>query len=353
MTGASFWRLGMGMGRAVRTAVRTAAAVGFLIILLVGCMVVAVNISPKPFAWYIQYRFSEDGGTEPVIPPLYNELRGSVRMERDVQYPSTFGSNYLDIYAPVDHDGPLPTIIWVHGGGFIGGDKSGVETWATMVAARGYTVVSINYELAPQNHYPGPVIQLGEVYTFLRSEAQQFPAVDPQRVIIGGDSAGAQIASQFVALETNPELADAMALEAVIPPDDLVAAILYCGAYDPVSLYDADSWFGRLFVRQIGWAYFGIRNWRDSPQVSQAATTRYITSEHPSTFITDGNTGSFEGNARRLETELRENGVYVDSLYYPLEHGVINHEYQFDFSLVEALDAYDRTLDFLERVTAE
>src|SRR5207248_2396483 len=59
-----------------------------------------------------------------------------------------------------------------------------------MIAANGYTVVSINYQRAPENHYPGPIIQLGEAYEFLQRDARRFPAVDLHRLIIGGDSAG-------------------------------------------------------------------------------------------------------------------------------------------------------------------
>lgn len=341
------------MNRPVKIVVKSVAALLVLGILVVGGLAVAVNVSPKPFAWYIQHQFSNGVGIEPIIPPLYNELHDNVRVERDIIYPSIYGSNSLDIFSPLEADFPLPTIIWVHGGGFIGGDKSGIETWATMIAAKGYTVVSINYELAPQNHHPGPIIQLAEVYAFLGNESQRFSAVDLQRLIIGGDSAGAQMASQFVALQTNPALAASMGIEAVIPDDNLIAAILFCGPYDLVSLYDAGSWFGSFFVRQIGWAYFGFRSWGDSPQALQASTIRNVTSGYPSTFITDGNSGSFEGDAKRLEATLLENGVYVDSLYYPLEYGIIRHEYQFDFSLFEAIEAYDRTIAFLERITTD
>jgi hypothetical protein len=42
----------------------------------------------------------------------------------------------------------------------VGGDKAGLETWATMIAAKRYTFLSINYELAPQVHYSSPLTQL-------------------------------------------------------------------------------------------------------------------------------------------------------------------------------------------------
>jgi acetyl esterase/lipase len=144
-----------------------------------------------------------------------------------------------------------------------------------------------------------------------------------------------------------------MHLGAIIPKEDLIGVILHCGPYDLRSLYDSESWFGRFLVRQLGWAYFNVRYWRDSPQAWQASTVEHVTRDFPAAFITDGDTGSFEGDAQKLEARLKENGVYVDSLYYSADHGKIGHEYQFDFSIPESVECYNRTLGFLDRVTKD
>ena len=101
----------------------------------------------------------------------------------------------------------------------------------------------------------------------------------------------------------------AMHLSSVVPKEDLIASILYCGPYDMKGLYDSKGWFARFFVRQIGWAYFGIRHWRDTPYAAQAAVIDHVAPSFPPAFITDGNTGSFEQNARKLETRLKASGV--------------------------------------------
>jgi len=312
--------------------------------------VVAVHVSPKPFASYVRNRFSTGVGVTAVTPAIYRERSPRVRAEKDIEYPSRFGANRLDVFSPADASGPLPTILWVHGGGFVGGDKAGIETWATIVAAEGYTVVSMNYAVAPESHYPTPVLQVEEAHAFLKQNPQRFPAVDLRRLILGGDSAGAQIAAQFTALQTNPELARSMRRAAVVAQKDLVGVILYCGPYDLRGLYDAERWFPRFFVRQIGWAYFDSRDWRDSPQALHASVVEHVTPAYPPAFITDGNTGSFEADARKLEARLRERGVAVESLYFPAAHGTLPHEYQFDFSIPESMQCLERTLAFLEQV---
>ena len=53
-------------------------------------------------------------------------------------------------------------------GGFVGGDKSDITGYAVELAARGYTVININYALAPKRKYPTPVLQLGEAYEYIK-----------------------------------------------------------------------------------------------------------------------------------------------------------------------------------------
>jgi acetyl esterase/lipase len=339
------------MGQASRILVNVALVAAALALLLVVGLIVAVNVSPRPFAWYVNRQFANGVGVTQVTPAIYTDLSQNVRVQKDIDYPSRHKDNRLDFFSPKDATDPVPTILWIHGGGYVGGDKAGLETWATMIAAKGYTVISIDYELAPRVHYPSPLIQLGEAYEFVKANPQRFPTVDLHRLILGGDSAGAQLASQFIAMQTNAELAKSMQSPAIIREKDIIAVILYCGPYDFPSLYDSESWFGRFLVRQVGWAYFGIRDWRDTPQAMQASTVEHVTRNFPPTFITDGNTGSFEADAQKLEARLKENGVYVDSLFYPVEHGKLNHEYQLDFSIRKSIECYNRTLVFLVKVT--
>ena len=53
-------------------------------------------------------------------------------------------------------------------GGFVGGDKSDITGYAVELVARGYTVININYALAPKRKYPTPVLQLGEAYEYIK-----------------------------------------------------------------------------------------------------------------------------------------------------------------------------------------
>ena len=96
---------------------------------------------------------------------------------------------------------PRPVILWVHGGGFISSSAATVADYAILLAHAGYTVASLDYSLAPGARYPVPVRQGNAALRYLRANAARFGG-DPDRIVLGGDSAGAQIASQLAAMQT-------------------------------------------------------------------------------------------------------------------------------------------------------
>ena len=73
----------------------------------------------------------------------------------------------------------VPVVFWVHGGGYVGGDKEGAKEFATYLADRGQVaVVSLNYEWAPSLEYPGQVKQINQAYQSIKKEAAQYPMLD-------------------------------------------------------------------------------------------------------------------------------------------------------------------------------
>lgn len=105
----------------------------------------------------------------------------------------------------------------------------------------------------------------------------------------------------------------------------------------------------KLFVQQIGWVYLYQKNRRETDTASQVSTVAFITKDYPTTFITDGNSGSFEIQGKEMAEVLKQNGVAVQGLFYPASEVVLPHEYQSD-SLnygEQARTRLEQTLDFL------
>ena len=108
-----------------------------------------------------------------------------------------------DLYAPVQPMGPLPTILMIHGGGWIEGSRHADNAFAKLVAGMGAVVFNIDYRLAkeaePETRWPAQLVDAQLAVRFLRAHAEAL-GVDPARVGAMGDSAGAQLALLLGAL---------------------------------------------------------------------------------------------------------------------------------------------------------
>ncbi len=118
----------------------------------------------------------------------------------------------LDVYVPQGRS-KLPLLVYLHGGGWIGGDKSGIGPKAKTFAAAGFVVASVNYRLAPVSGPPNACSDIAAALAYLRHLAPDISA-DPDRIVLMGHSAGAHLAALLVAderyLGDYPELAQSI-----------------------------------------------------------------------------------------------------------------------------------------------
>jgi len=98
------------------------------------------------------------------------------------------------IYRPISTDAPRPLLLWLHGGGFIGGDLRDIECATSGIAAAGnINVVSLNYRLAPENPYPAGLHDVRDTLDWLRDHGPELNG--DGRIAVGGQSAGAALAA--------------------------------------------------------------------------------------------------------------------------------------------------------------
>ncbi|QHE68996.1 alpha/beta hydrolase [Rhodococcus sp. WAY2] len=91
--------------------------------------------------------------------------------------------------------GPGPTLVYLHGGGFVLGTLDGADELCRAIAAgSGWTVVSLEYRLAPENKYPAALEDCIDAYTWLARSAPDL-GIDPAQIAVGGDSAGGNLAT--------------------------------------------------------------------------------------------------------------------------------------------------------------
>ena len=299
--------------------------------------------TPYPVSFVIRAAF--EGGMA-VEPDNYAEMRDKVTAQKELVYPSVYNDNSLDLYTPKNVSGNSPVILWVHGGAFVGGDKSDIEIYATALASNGYAVACINYERAPEEKYPAPLVQTREAYTWLKEKSAAYK-LDVSRLVLAGDSAGAHIAAQFAAIQTNAAYAAETGIEQVVSGGTLKATLLFCGPYNVSKIAGGKRSPMRFLMNYAAWAYFGTSGW-EKEFGAQATVANHITADFPPSFISDGNTASFEDHARELAAALNTKGVPVETFFIPIEEEKAMHEYQFVMNTRPAIESFAKTLDFLE-----
>lgn len=275
-------------------------------------------------------------------PDTFNDTLSKLKVIKSLEYKSVYPSNTYDIYRPIDKpDAPL--LIWLHGGFFIAGDKSGVENVCASIAARGFTVIAMNYALAPEHKYPTAIIQLDELITYLKQNAD----LNTSRIALAGDSAGGYIVAQYCAMLSNVNMQNVANLHLANSKDDIKACVLTCAPIDISMVRGLNSKLDRL-LPIFGRAYFGKGKWYNNDKFVQTKTIDYVSGEFPPSFLTDGNHVSFELQNRCLGEKLRSVGVECKELYFDKDNGNVEHEYLFTLTDEKALLALDKICKFLD-----
>jgi acetyl esterase/lipase len=127
-------------------------------------------------------------------PDLPNINADEIRVE------SAFGAEPIRVltYRPVTSDSPLPTIVHIHGGGFVAGAPEMKDVENRLLASDlRCAIYSLDYRLAPETPHPGPLEDVYSVFAWLHENAGQL-GLDPARIGIKGESGGGGLAAATV-----------------------------------------------------------------------------------------------------------------------------------------------------------
>ena len=323
--------------------------IAFLVVFL-GALIAWFVISPVPGALVIRFLFQLDAAK--TKEAMESHASPAVQRVSAIRYSPDSEDALLDVYRRDGAEGRQATVVWVHGGAWLSGHRDDAAPYFTLLADAGYTVVSVGYSRAPGARYPRPVRQVGQALAYLRQHANEL-GVDPGRIALAGDSAGAQIASQVAAMATNPDYAAEVGIAPGVAAADLRAIVLYCGIYDMrrfLDVGDLPSLPLRWGVREVVRAYTGSRE-PDTVAARQMSSIDHVSPSFPPSFISGGNGDSLtEAQSRPLAEKLRGEGVEVETLFFPADlRPELPHEYQFNLDTEQGQEALRRTLAFLRR----
>ena len=103
-------------------------------------------------------------------------------------------------YRPATQDGPLPALLYIHGGGFVAGSIDLYDADCRRIAAEvGAVVVSVDYRLAPEHPFPAGLEDCYATLGWLADNAEEL-GVDRERIAVGGESAGGGLAAGLALL---------------------------------------------------------------------------------------------------------------------------------------------------------
>jgi len=154
--------------------------------------------------------------------------------------------NVFDLWK-AKSDKPTPLVVFIHGGGFVGGDKSAIPPSALKTALdAGASVISINYRFLKDAPIQEILRDTARAIQFVRANAAKFN-IDPSRIACFGSSAGAG-ASLWLAV--HPDLADPNSEDAVAKQSSRISA---CACLNGQATYDLLEWQNVIYPFRPEW----------------------------------------------------------------------------------------------------
>jgi acetyl esterase/lipase len=207
------WRLGSSRSATIAAILSSLAFVGALIPLV--SLILAAHRYGAPISWVDHVRINSQGD--------------AAHPDSTLRYATIDGKDlYADIYLPTKKNGGLSApVLMMHPGGYVRGKRSMGADWDRWLAARGYTVFDVDYRLAPPATWQIAADDGACAASWITAQAGTYH-VDPERMLVAGQSAGAGLALQLAyglgegtvrssCLGAAPQ---PKAVFAVYPPDD-------------------------------------------------------------------------------------------------------------------------------------
>ena len=238
-------------------------------------------------------------------------------------------------YAPSNASGPLPTLVYYHGGGWVIGNIESHDRLCARLASRsGCRVFSADYRLAPEYPFPVPLEDCEAVFDWVRGNAASL-GVDPERIAAGGDSAGGNLTAALCVSRKEAERPLPCLQLLIYPCTDMNFATESCKecAEGLLLTLAAMKWFRGHYLRSED-------EWSDP--LTSPLLARDV-SDHPPAIVVTAGFDPLADEGEAYAERLRAAGVPVTYRSYDsLIHGFAN------MSLIpEARTAVEEIADLL------
>ena len=285
---------------------------------------------------------------EPVERRRFNldPVRGVVG-ETDIDYVGAGDRQQrLDVIRPgAAQEGPLPVYVYFHGGGWTSGSKAAVTRYCATQAESGMVVVNVEYRKAPRATMAEMLRDGHAALAWVAAHVAEHGG-DPRRLVLGGDSAGGQLASLLAQTAGRSVLARHWAVRPGVPAASIRGVVQHCAALDFSVVFERGFIMGLGFVRML----LPGRAGRDglARRARWLSPIEWLWPEHPPVLVTTSRRDIFYSASRNFAAAARAVGVPV------VEHidERAQHTWQQDTRHPASAPVYERLREFVRDVTA-
>ena len=234
-----------------------------------------------------------------------------VSIQKDIVY-ETVGERklHLDLYQSKSIKETQPLVIWIHGGGWMGGSKKLGLRKVIGLIEKGFSVASVEYRLSGEAIFPAAVTDCKAAVRFLRANAQKYK-LDPKRFGAWGSSAGGHLAAF---LGTSGDVKEFDVGSNLSVSSRVQAVCDWFGPTDFLKMNDSTlSRMDHLSERSPESRFLGGHIVKIPKTVKKANPVTYISKEDPPFSIVHGDKDStvIYNQSEILEAALKEAGVEV------------------------------------------
>ena len=275
---------------------------------------------------------------------------GGIDYTLDVDYAGDgMREHRLDVLRPAAATVPLPVYVYFHGGGWTSGDKAPLTRYCASQAdaaggRSGMLVVNVNYRRAPKFQMEHMLQDANQALAWVREHARELGG-DEQRIVLGGDSAGGQIAALLAAAMGRPELAEHYSIAPAVPAPSIRGLVQHCSVSDFSVIFEKGFILGLGFVRML------LPGRGRGQHLERAARflspIEWIDRNYPPVLVTTSRRDYLYRANLTCIAALREHGVGVETL---VDDEAL-HTWQQDSRHPASAEVYSRLQQFVGRVT--
>jgi acetyl esterase len=246
-------------------------------------------------------------------------------MGKDI--PVTGGNIHLRVYTPQGSEGPLPVIVYYHGGGFVIANLDVYDASAKSLADQvGAVVVSVAYRLAPEHRFPTAHNDSFEAYQWVVKNAASIKG-DPKMIAVAGESAGGNLAANMAIMARDKGVQAPVHVLSVYP---IASADMFSASYNKyLEAKPLDKammmWFTDNYTNKMAEA--------KDPRINLVAAN--LKGLPPFTII-NAELDPLQSDGEMLTTKLKAAGVTVDHKLY---NGVTHEFFGMGTVVPDAKDA--------------